>query len=248
MRGRSKMHGPEITPLAHETMCSMEPASIAELLSSPMFAMFDGTILITGFAGEEDLLNSHEATGVLSAIDSASALLRLLFNTSEVSQMFCLDGDLPNPAPRIRLQWRESLLDLEDNLIFSSPEFRLPMVWIHRGHGGYDEDGQIGISAGLEADPMIPTHQVSDAIRSCRGAILLAVLPVCTSAPSADILRRNRRIVMAEGNDDTVISETQSEDRMRSLDQLRGLMRTRGWFPQVLQNLAVKLTGSESDE
>ena len=233
------MFSPESTSLSSETMCAMEPASIAGLLTSPMFKTLDGTILITGFAGEEDMLNSHEATGVLSAIDSASALLRLLFNTSEVSQMFCLDGDLPNPAPRIRLQWRESLLDLEDNLIFSSPEFRLPTVWIHRGHGGYDENGQIGISAGLEADPMIPTHQVSDAIRLCRGTMLLAVLPVCTSAPSANILRRNPRIAMAEGNDDTVISETQSEDRLLSLDQLRQLMRTRGWYPHLLQHLGL---------
>ena len=69
--------------------------------------------------------------------------------------------------------------------------------------------------------------------------MLLAVLPVCTSAPSADILRRNPRIAMAEGNDDTVISETQSEDRLLSLDQLRGRMRTRGWYSQVLQHLGL---------
>ncbi len=226
----------EITPLAHETMCIMEPASIAELLSSRMFAMFDGTILITGFAGEEDLLNSHEATGVLSAIDSTSTLLRMLFNTNEI--IFDVFGGKERPpSPRIKLEYSESLHDQEGNLIFDIPGFRLPTVWIHRGHGGYDENGQIGISVGLDANPMVPTQIVSNAISSCRGAMLLAVLPVCTSAPSVDILRRNRRIVMSEGNDHTAISETQSEDRMRSLDQLRGLMRTRGWYPQVLQHL-----------
>ena len=233
------MFNPETTPLSSETMCAMEPASIAGLLTSPMFEVLDGTILITGFASMEDMLNSHEATGILSAIDSASTLLRLLFNTSEVSQMLRLDGDVPNPAPRIRLQWRQSLLDWDSNLVFSSLGFRLPTVWIHRGHGGYDKNGRIGISAGLEADPMVPTDCVSDAIRSCRGAMLLAVLPVCTSAPSANILRRNPRIAMAEGNDDTEISETQSEDRLLSLDQLRRLMRTRGWYPHLLQHLGL---------
>ena len=237
----------DITPLSHETMCVMEPANIAELLSSPMFAMFDGTILITGFAGEEDLLNSYEATGVLSAIDSTTTLLRTLFNTNDIiTDVF--GGKERPPSPRIKLEYRESLYDQDGNLLFDTPRFRLPTVWIHRGHGGYDENGEIGISAGLDSDPMVPTQIVSDAISSCSGVMLIAILPVCTSAPSADILRRNRRIVMAEGNDDTVISETQSEDRMRSLDQLRGLMRTRGWYPQVLQHLTVKLAGSEPNE
>ena len=229
----------ESTPLAHETMRAMEPASIADLLSSRMFAAFDGTILITGFVGWEDLLNSYEATGVLSAIDSASTLLRTLFNTNDVSQMLRHDGDVPRPSPRIKLEWRESLLDRSGNLLFGAPGFRLPTVWIHRGHGGYDENGQIGISVGLDSDPMMSTQIVSNVISSCKGAMLLAVLPVCTSAPSADILRRNPRIAMAEGNDDTVISETQSEDRLLSLDQLRGRMRTRGWYSQVLQHLGL---------
>ena len=229
----------ESTPLSSETMCAMEPANIKEMLSSPEFQELNGVILVTGFAGGEELLNAYEATGVASAIDSVSYLLRTLFNTSEVSQMFRHDGDVPHPAPRIRLEWRESLLDRRGNLLFGTLGFRLPTVWIHRGHGGYDENGRIGISAGLEADPMVPTHLVSDAIRSCRGALLLAVLPVCTSAPSADILRRNPRVAMAEGNDDTVISETQSEDRLLSLDQLRGRMRTRGWYSQVLQHLGL---------
>lgn len=233
----------ENTPLSNETMRVMEPASISNLLSSPMFAAFDGTILITGFAGEENLLNSHEATGVLSAIDSASTLLRTLFNVYDVSQMFWFDGDLPSPSPPIRLEWRESLLNWDGKLLFDDPGFRLPTVWIHRGHGGYDENGQIGISVGLDSDPMIPTQIVSDTISSCSGAMLLAVLPVCTSAPSADILRCNPRIAMAEGNDDTVISETQSEDRLLSLDQLRRLTRTSGWYFQVLQHLGL----SEAD-
>lgn len=229
----------ESTPLAHETMRAMEPASIADLLSSRMFAAFDGTILITGFVGWEDLLNSYEATGVLSAIDSASTLLRTLFNTNDVSQMLRHDGDVPRPSPGIKLEWRESLLDRSGNLLFGAPGSRLPTVWIHRGHGGYDENGQIGISVGLDSDPMMSTQIVSNVISSCKGAMLLAVLPVCTSAPSADILRRNPRIAMAEGNDDTVISETQSEDRLLSLDQLRGRMRTRGWYSQVLQHLGL---------
>ena len=233
----------ENTPLSNETMRVMEPVSISDLLSSPMFAAFDGTILITGFAGEENLLNSHEATGVLSAIDSASTLLRTLFNVYDVSQMFWFDGDLPSPSPPIRLEWRESLLNRDGKLLFDAPEFRLPTVWIHRGHGGYDENGQIGISVGLDSDPMISTQIVSDTISSCSGAMLLAVLPVCTSAPSADILRCNPRIAMAEGNDDTVISETQSEDRLLSLDQLRRLTRTSGWYFQVLQHLGL----SEAD-
>ena len=233
----------ESTPLSGETMCAMEPANIKEMLSSPEFQELNGVILVTGFAGEEDLLNSHEATGVLSAIDSASTLLRTLFNVNDVSQMFWYDGDLPHPSPLIRLEWRERLVSRSGKLLFDAPEFRLPTVWIHRGHGGYDGDGQIGISVGLDSEPMIPTQIVSDAISSCSGAMLLAVLPVCTSAPSADILRCNPRIAMAEGNDDTVISDTQSEGRLLSLDRLRRLTRTRGWYFQVLQHLGL----SEAD-
>jgi len=227
---------PEFMQLADETRRAMEPASIAETLSSRLFAEFDGTILITGFAGDEDLLNSHEASGVWSAIDSVSTLLRMLFLAQWTSQILLHEDDVPEP-PLIKLKYRKSLHDENDNLIFDAPGFRLPTIWIHRGHGGYDENGEIGISVGLDSDPMVSTQIVSNAISSCTGALLLAILPVCTSAPSSKILRQNPQIVMAEGNDDTTISNTQSEDRMRSLDQLRGLMYLRGWYYQVLDHL-----------
>ena len=67
--------------------------------------------------------------------------------------------------------------------------------------------------------------------------MLLAVLPLCTSAPSSEILRDNPRVLMVEGNDRGVISDTQSEDRMRDLHQLlEHSIRLRGWYSQVLQH------------
>ena len=42
---------------------------------------------------------------------------------------------------------------------------------------------------------------------------------------------------MVEGNDMEVISDIQSEDRMRDLHQLlEHSIRLRGWYSQVLQN------------
>jgi len=231
------MFKPERTPLADQTMWAMEPDSFAHLISNHRFAAFDGRILVTGFTCMGDLLNSHEATGVLSAIDSASNLLRTMFNLREICPANNRDCTVLRPTPPIRIEFRESLLDSEGNLLFDSAGFRLPTIWIHRGHGGYDGYGEIGISAGLDADRMLSTDLVSDAIRACRGMMLLAILPVCTSKPSAHILRHNRKVVMAEGNDMTVISCTQSEDRLLGLDQLRELMYTPMWYSRVLHYL-----------
>jgi len=231
------MFKPERTPLADQTMWVMEPDSLAHLISNHRFAAFDGRILVTGFSCMVDLLNSHEATGVLSAIDSASNLLRTMFNLREICPANNPDGTVLHRTPPIKIEFRESLLDSQDNLLFGSAGFRLPTIWIHRGHGGYDENGDIGISAGLECDIMLSTERVSDAISACRGLMLFAILPVCISKPSAHILRHNRKVVMVEGNDMDIISCTQSEDRLLGLDQLRELMYTPMWYNRVLHHL-----------
>lgn len=231
------MFKPERTPLSDHTMLVMGSDRMARLISSRWFAAFDGRILVTGFACMGDLLNSHEGTGVLSAVDSANNLVRTMFNLREICPANNRDCTVLRPTPPIRIEFRESLLDSEGDLLFGSAGFRLPTIWIHRGHGGYDENGDIGISAGLDADRMLSTELVSDAIRACSGMMLLAILPVCTSKPSAHILRRNRRVAMVEGNDMTFISCTQSEDRLLGLDQLRELMYTPRWYSMVLHHL-----------
>ena len=201
-----------------------------------MFPVFDGRILVTGFADLGDLLNSYEARGVLSAIDTIRTLLDTLFNAHDVIHS-CLEDDSRPDAPRIQLEFKETLWDSDERLIFDNPGYHLPTAWIHRAHGGYDPNGKIGMSIGLDPEPMVPTNEVSEAINRCKGAMLLAVLPLCTSAPSSEILRDNPRVLMVEGNDMGVISDTQSEDRMRDLHQLlEHSIRLQGWFPQVLQH------------
>ena len=223
----------QLSYLTHRTL---EPTYIAELLKSNMFPAFDGRILVTGFSDLDDLLNSYEARGVLSAIDTIRTLLDTLFNTHDVIHS-CLEDDSRPDSPRIQLEFKETLLDSDERLIFDNPRYHLPTAWIHRAHGGYDQNGKIGMSIGLDPEPMVPTSGVSQAISRCKGAMLLAVLPLCTSAPSSEILRDNPRVLMVEGNDRGVISDTQSEDRMRDLHQLlEHSIRLRGWYSQVLQH------------
>ena len=222
--------------LASPTLRTLEPASIALLLKSEMFAEFDGRILITGFSDLDDLLNSYEARGVFSAIDTIRTVLEALFNLHDTIHT-CLEDDSRPDSPRIQLEFKETLWDSDGLLIFENPGYHLPTAWIHRAHGGYDQNGKIGMSIGLDPEPMVPTSGVSEAISRCKGAMLLAVLPLCTSAPSSEILRDNPRVLMVEGNDMGVISDTQSEDRMRDLHQLlEHSIRLQGWFPQVLQH------------
>ena len=222
--------------LAYPTLRAIEPASIAGLLNSAMFAEFDGRILITGFSDLDDLLNSYEARGVLSAIGTIRSFLHTLFNAHDVIHT-CLEDDSRPPSPRIELEFNETLWNSDGGLIFETPGYHLPTAWIHRAHGGYDQNGKIGISIGLDPEPMVPTSEVSEAISRCKGGMLLAVLPLCTSAPSSKILRDNPRILMVEGNDTGFVSESESEDRMRSLHQLQERTnRLRGWYTQVLQH------------
>ena len=222
--------------LAYPTLRAIEPANIAELLKSDMFPAFNARILITGFSDLDDLLNSYEARGVLSAIGTIRGFLHTLFNAHDVIHT-CLEDDSRPPSPRIELEFNETLWNGDGGLIFETPGYHLPTAWIHRAHGGYDQNGKIGISIGLDPEPMVPTSDVSEAISRCKGGMLLAVLPLCTSAPSSKILRDNPRILMVEGDDMGVISDIQSEDRMRSLHQLQERTnRLRGWYTQVLQH------------
>ncbi|MDC0184176.1 hypothetical protein OAJ45_04160 [Candidatus Poseidoniales archaeon] len=222
--------------LAYPTLRAIEPANIAELLKSDMFPAFNARILITGFSDLDDLLNSYEARGVLSAIGTIRGFLHTLFNAHDVIHT-CLEDDSRPPSPRIELEFNETLWNGDGGLIFETPGYHLPTAWIHRAHGGYDQNGKIGISIGLDPEPMVPTSEVSEAISRCKGGMLLAVLPLCTSAPSSKILRDNPRILMVEGDDMGVISDIQSEDRMRSLHQLQERTnRLRGWYTQVLQH------------
>ena len=222
--------------LTSPTLRALEPASIAWLLKSQKFTEFDGRILVTGFSDLDDLLNSYEAGGLFSAIDTIQTFLYNLFNLHDTIHT-CLEDDSRPDAPRIQLEFNETLRDSDGYLIFENPGYHLPTAWIHRAHGGYDPDGQIGMSIGLDPEPMVPTSEVCEAINRCKGAMLLAVLPLCTSAPSSEILRDNPRVLMVEGNDMGVISDTQSEDRMRGLHQLLEYsIRLRGWYPQVLQH------------
>ena len=223
--------------LASPTLRTLEPASIAWLLKSQKFTEFDGRILITGFSNLDDLLNSYEARGVFSAIDTIRTFLETLFNLHDTIHT-CLEDESRPDSPRIHLEFKETLWDSDERLIFDNPGYHLPTAWIHRAHGGYDPNGKIGMSIGLDPEPMVPTNEVSEAISRCKGAMLLAVLPLCTSAPSSEILRDNPRVLMVEGNDMEVISDIQSEDRMRNLHQLlEHSIRLRGWYPQVLQNV-----------
>ena len=223
--------------LASPTLRTLEPASIAWLLKSQKFTEFDGRILITGFSNLDDLLNSYEARGVFSAIDTIRTFLETLFNLHDTIHT-CLEDESRPDSPRIHLEFKETLWDSDERLIFDNPGYHLPTAWIHRAHGGYDPNGKIGMSIGLDPEPMVPTNEVSEAISRCKGAMLLAVLPLCTSAPSSEILRDNPRVLMVEGNDMGVISDIQSEDRMRDLHQLlEHSIRLRGWYPQVLQNV-----------
>ena len=222
--------------LASPTLRTLEPASIAWLLKSQKFTEFDGRILITGFSNLDDLLNSYEARGVFSAIDPIRTFLETLFNLHDTIHT-CLEDESRPDSPRIHLEFKKTLLDSDERLIFDNPGYHLPTAWIHRAHGGYDPNGKIGMSIGLDPEPMVPTNEVSEAISRCKGAMLLAVLPLCTSAPSSEILRDNPRVLMVEGNDMGVISDIQSEDRMRDLHQLlEHSIRLRGWYSQVLQN------------
>ncbi len=222
--------------LASPTLRTLEPASIAWLLKSEMFAEFDGRILITGFSDLDGLLNSYEARGVFSAIDTIRTVLDTLFNLHDTIHT-CLEDDSRPDSPLIQLEFKETLWNSDESLIFETPGYHLPTAWIHRAHGGYDQNGKIGMSIGLDPEPMVPTNEVSEAISRCKGAMLLAVLPLCTSAPSSEILRDNPRVLMVEGNDMEVISDIQSEDRMRDLHQLlENSTRSRGWYPQVLQH------------
>ena len=223
--------------LASPTLRTLEPASIAWLLKSQKFTEFDGRILITGFSNLDDLLNSYEARGVFSAIDTIRTFLETLFNLHDTIHT-CLEDESRPDSPRIHLEFKETLWDSDERLIFDNPGYHLPTAWIHRAHGGYDQNGKVGMSIGLDPEPMVPTNEVSEAISRCKGAMLLAVLPLCTSAPSSEILRDNPRVLMVEGNDMEVISDIQSEDRMRNLHQLlEHSIRLRGWYPQVLQNV-----------
>ena len=222
--------------LAYPTLRAIEPANIAELLKSDMFPAFNARILITGFSDLDDLLNSYEARGVLSAIGTIRGFLHTLFNAHDVIHT-CLEDDSRPPSPRIELEFNETLWNGDGGLIFETPGYHLPTAWIHRAHGGYDQNGKIGISIGLDPEPMVPTSEVSEAISRCKGGMLLAVLPLCTSAPSSKILRDNPRILMVEGNDTGFVSESESEDRMRDLHQLlENSTRLRGWYTQVLQH------------
>ena len=222
--------------LAYPTLRAIEPANIAELLKSDMFPAFNARILITGFSDLDDLLNSYEARGVLSAIGTIRGFLHTLFNAHDVIHT-CLEDDSRPPSPRIELEFNETLLNSDGGLIFETPGYHLPTAWIHRAHGGYDQNGKIGISIGLDPEPMVPTSEVSEAISRCKGGMLLAVLPLCTSAPSSKILRDNPRILMVEGNDTGFVSESESEDRMRDLHRLmENSTRLRGWYSQVLQH------------
>jgi hypothetical protein len=222
--------------LSYPTYRILDPAYIAELLKGGMFPVFDGRILVTGFSDLDDLLNSYEARGVLSAIGTIRTFLDTLFNLHDTIHT-CLEDDSRPDAPRIQLEFNETLWDNDERLIFDNPGYHLPTAWIHRAHGGYDQNGKIGMSIGLDPEPMVPTNEVSEAVSRCKGAMLLAVLPLCTSAPSSEILRDNPRVLMVEGNDMEVISDIQSEDRMRDLHQLlEHSIRLRGWYPKVLQN------------
>jgi len=222
--------------LAYPTLRAIEPANIAELLKSDMFPAFNARILITGFSDLDDLLNSYEARGVLSAIGTIRGFLHTLFNAHDVIHT-CLEDDSRPPSPRIELEFNETLENGDGGLIFETPGYHLPTAWIHRAHGGYDQNGKIGISIGLDPEPMVLTSEVSEAISRCKGGMLLAVLPLCTSAPSSKILRDNPRLLMVEGDDMGVISSLQSEDRMRDLHQLlENSTRLRGWYSQVLQH------------
>lgn len=222
--------------LSYPTYRTLEPVYIAELLKGGMFPAFDGRILVTGFSDFDDFLNSYEARGVLSAIDTIRTFLDILFSAHDVIHS-CLEDDSRPDSPRIQLEFKETLWDSDERLIFDKPGYHLPTAWIHRAHGGYDPNGKIGMSIGLDPEPMVPTNEVSEAISRCKGAMLLAVLPLCTSAPSSEILRDNPRVLMVEGNDMGVISDIQSEDRMRDLHQLlEHSIRLRGWYSQVLQN------------
>ena len=222
--------------LSYDTHRTLEPANIAELLKSDMFPAFNARILITGFSDLDDLLNSYEARGVLSAIGTIRSFLHTLFNAHDVIHT-CLEDDSRPPSPRIELEFNETLWNSDGGLIFETPGYHLPTAWIHRAHGGYDQNGKIGISIGLDPEPMVPTSEVSEAISRCKGGMLLAVLPLCTSAPSSKILRDNPRILMVEGNDTGFVSESESEDRMRDLHRLlENSTRLRGWYSLVLQH------------
>jgi len=224
--------------LAYLTRRALEPANIAELLKSDMFPASVVRILITGFSDETELLNSEHSEGVDTAIDYTTHFLRTLFDLKAGEMAMKSPSGSPWKPPVIRKEFEKSIFDERGGLIFG-PGYQLPTIWIHRGHGGYDSDGEICISAGLDNTHMVPTEIVNDAIRYSEGAIYITLLPICDSAPSSAILRNNPRIWMVEGNDIGEIGKPESADRLRSFgfqlhEQTSGLL---GWHPQVVLHL-----------
>lgn len=224
--------------LSYSTLRTLEPANIAELLKSDMFTASEVRFMISGFSDETELLNSEHSEGIGTAIDSITHYLRILFHLKATEMDRKYPSRSPWKPPVIRMEFVKSIFDERGRLIFG-PGYQLPTIWIHRGHGGYDSDGEICISSGLDNTHMVPTEIVNDAIRDSKGAIYITLLPICHSAQSSEILRNNPRIIVVEGNDLGEIGKPESADRLRTFGfQLNEqTVELLGWHSQVVLHL-----------
>ena len=189
-----------------------------ELAEQKWFESLSSTILITGINSFKSALNEKtDYAGALAALDHASTILHHLYMAQ---WQFDQDWDFPEIVVEFREKMdKKELVGVTD----SDGNFGLPAIWIHLGHGGYDypfTDAQITL--GYEGDgDWIDTKEILDFIEQCKmGHILLAVLPICKSKYSKEVLSESNKISLIIGDDEEDINPPKVEEYLNSLRDL----------------------------
>ncbi len=165
----------------------------------------EARIVVTGTRANclEDLANCSESYGVLSAIETVTAVrsdilgVKLVQYSSEEGS--ARDAHRHSEAYVVCFETsREAMTTLD---------FNMPLAWIHLGHGDYDyqvdgenEEGEWGgnyatLSNGEEEGDWIRTEEISDIISEGTGSMLFCILPVCCSSNSGDALQNNPNVL-----------------------------------------------------
>ena len=190
----------------------------AKLATQKWFQNLSPTILITGIDSLESALNKkvHYA-GALAARDHASTILcHLYMGQWQVDQEW--------EIPEIVVEFREKMD--KKNLIGitnSNGDVCLPAIWIHLGHGGYEYPIiEANMSLGHEEDSgWVDTKEILNFIENCElGHLLLAVLPICKSKYSKDILSKSDKVSYVVGDDEEDINSSKVEDYLNNLRDL----------------------------
>ena len=176
-----------------------------ELMEEWSKADIGSRIVVTGTRANclKDLANCSESYGVLSAIETATAVRSYILNVKLVqySSEGVSAGDAPPHSDAYVVCFetiRDAMATLDSNM---------PLAWIHLGHGDYDyqvdgedEEGKWGddyatLSNGEEEVDWIRTEEISGMISKGVGSMLFCILPVCCSSNSGDALQNNPNIL-----------------------------------------------------